>query len=65
MKKLALHDEEKEEYISAMQSLQKEIYEKKPKMFLIKSLLLFLAQEEECQPLVHRVEIFLNTLQAT
>lgn len=65
VKKLALYEEEKEEYISAMQSLQKEIYEKKPKIFLIKSLLLFLAQEEECQPLVHRVEIFLNTLQTT
>ncbi|MFD1388422.1 TetR/AcrR family transcriptional regulator [Oceanobacillus oncorhynchi subsp. oncorhynchi] len=63
IKKLALYDEEKEEYAAAVQSLQAEIHEKKPRTFLVKSLLLFLAEIEECQPLVHRIEVFLKTLQ--
>lgn len=60
---MALYDEEKEEYAAAVQSLQAEIHEKKPRTFLVKSLLLFLAEIEECQPLVHRIEVFLKTLQ--
>ncbi|MFD1415089.1 TetR/AcrR family transcriptional regulator [Oceanobacillus jeddahense] len=65
VKKLTLHDEAKEEYILAVQALQKEIHEKKPKTFMIKSLLLFLAEIKECEPLVRRMERFLKTLQTT
>ncbi|WP_080873583.1 TetR/AcrR family transcriptional regulator [Oceanobacillus timonensis] len=60
---LPLHETEKEEYTAAVQSLQKEIHQKNPRMFLVKSFLLFLAEIEECQPFVRRVEMFIKTFQ--
>ncbi|GIO24061.1 TetR/AcrR family transcriptional regulator [Oceanobacillus sp. J11TS1] len=65
VKKSALHEEAKNESILAIESFRNEMHEKKPRKFLIKSLLLFFAEIEECKPLVKRMEVLLKTLQIT
>lgn len=63
IKNLSIHEETRQDSILAIQSLQKEIHAHEPRRFLIKSLLLYLAEIEECKPLVRRVEKVFQTLQ--
>src|SRR5699024_5379202 len=63
IKNLSIREETRQDSIFAIQSLQKEIRAHGPRRFLIKSLLLYLAEIEECQPLVRRVETIFQTLQ--
>lgn len=63
IKNLSIREETRQDSILAIQSLQKEIRAHEPRRFLIKSLLLYLAEIEECQPLVRRVETIFQTLQ--
>ncbi|WP_380898794.1 hypothetical protein [Scopulibacillus daqui] len=63
IKNVSMREGARQEAILAIQSLQKEIHENEPRRFLIKSLLLYLAEIEECKPLVHRVEAVFKTLQ--
>jgi len=63
IKNISIREESRQDSILAIQSLQKEIHAREPRRFLIKSLLLYLAEIEECKPLVRRVETILQTLQ--
>ncbi|MEN1966633.1 TetR/AcrR family transcriptional regulator [Lentibacillus sp. N15] len=50
------------ESIAAVHYLQQEVQEQKPRSFLIKSLLLYLAQIETCEPIIRRMEVILKAI---
>lgn len=53
---------DQEEYISAVDTLHKEIHKESPKRFLVKSMLLYLEEVESCRSLTHQAETILKTL---
>lgn len=53
---------EREEYISAVDTLHKEVYKESPRRFLVKSILLYLEEVEACRSLTNQAETILKTL---
>lgn len=60
IKRLSLPRQEREEAVSAVEYLRKELNEQEPKGFMVTSLLLYLCEIEECKLFVKRIQIILE-----
>ncbi|GAA0607550.1 TetR/AcrR family transcriptional regulator [Virgibacillus siamensis] len=61
-KRLPVSDKDREECLSAIQSLQNECYENEPRSFFIKALLLYLEENPELKGLLHRIKATINAI---
>lgn len=60
LKKLSMSKQAYQESITVIQYLREELEESKPRVFMMKSFLLYLKEIEECQPFVKRMETILK-----
>lgn len=60
MKRVSLPRQVRQETLSAIEYLRKELNEQEPKEFMVKSLLLYLGEIEECELFVKRIQIILE-----